>query len=688
MTGYFGSATEKAVRAFQDKYNLVRIKTRSSGYGRVGPIIQAKIQEVCAGVVPFPPPGTPILIISPAGDEVWQKGSVQKIAWDDFYTGGCDVDITQPCHLSRNVDTPDVIVYPYYTYDIYLTSAPIVCVTTPCPVAPSFRFTIAKGIAGNSYAWTVGKIINAAADEGVGDGTYSIRIQRAGQDVATQSNAFTINSAGQANGLLSIKPNSFILAVGKSQQVRAYYQPPMPPCSPDIVCVQVLPIPYEVDATWSSSNPSVVDFEYAVPACEVGKICAVRTQVLAVGKGAGSATTKAAYTSADGTVLTATANVTVGGSGTNLPPVISGISGPTTLSVGEVGTWTVKASDPENGPLSYTVFWGDEGTTPLPLLTPLLSTPVLQSTTFTHSYAKAGSYQPTFLVTDNQGLSTKTSIGVAVGQTSFSVKVLATPIQPSATLAVRNSVVPFTSFVVAPSESVVLRSITVRRRGLSSDKAFKEIVLIKDFGGANSGANYVVARGELNPTTHEAILTSSLQIVDQSSFIVAGVMPDDLAAYAGQVAYFEVTNATFASYVDGNETVSVPLAILGAGNTINNSLTTGGVTITKDFIYGDVFPGSPVVKRYFTFTNGPVEDVLLHNIVFWGTGGKILVNGVSRICSSLGDGTTREQCYFKEALPLVKGGIISIETDATLDSALDVRITGNVYGYQIVPVIK
>ena len=92
-------------------------------------------------------------------------------------------------------------------------------------------------------------------------------------------------------------------------------------------------------------------------------------------------------------------------------------------------------------------------------------------------------YQPTFLVTDNQGFSAKTSISVVVGAgtASFSVKVLATPTQPSATLAVRNSVVPFTSFVVVPSESVALKSVTVRRTGLSSDKAFKEIVLIKDF---------------------------------------------------------------------------------------------------------------------------------------------------------------------------------------------------------------
>src|SRR3989344_59397 len=35
----------------------------------------------------------------------------------------------------------------------------------------------------------------------------------------------------------------------------------------------------------------------------------------------------------------------------NQPPIISGVSGPTTLNVGQSGTWEVKASDPENSPL-------------------------------------------------------------------------------------------------------------------------------------------------------------------------------------------------------------------------------------------------------------------------------------------------------------------------------------------------
>lgn len=43
----------------------------------------------------------------------------------------------------------------------------------------------------------------------------------------------------------------------------------------------------------------------------------------------------------------------------NQPPVITGVSGPTSLKVNETGTWSVTANDPENGYLSYTIDWGD-----------------------------------------------------------------------------------------------------------------------------------------------------------------------------------------------------------------------------------------------------------------------------------------------------------------------------------------
>ncbi|MCX8195133.1 MAG: PKD domain-containing protein, partial [Candidatus Micrarchaeota archaeon] len=95
----------------------------------------------------------------------------------------------------------------------------------------------------------------------------------------------------------------------------------------------------------------------------------------------------------------------------NRAPTISGISGPTNLKVGETGTWTITAYDPEGGPLSYRVVWGDEvprGTASSP------TTYSYQTATFTHIYYTAGTYAPTFTVIDNQNLSAQASISVNV----------------------------------------------------------------------------------------------------------------------------------------------------------------------------------------------------------------------------------------------------------------------------------
>jgi len=102
----------------------------------------------------------------------------------------------------------------------------------------------------------------------------------------------------------------------------------------------------------------------------------------------------------------------------NQPPVIHGVGGPTTLDVGGIGTWVIKAYDPENGPLTYDVAWGDTfGSGYAPQTANLPS----QTATFTHSYSSAGTYNPVFTVTDSKGLSAKTSISVNVGLTPQTV---------------------------------------------------------------------------------------------------------------------------------------------------------------------------------------------------------------------------------------------------------------------------
>ncbi|MBI5456709.1 peptidoglycan-binding protein [Candidatus Kaiserbacteria bacterium] len=98
---------------------------------------------------------------------------------------------------------------------------------------------------------------------------------------------------------------------------------------------------------------------------------------------------------------------------TNKPPTISGFSGPTTLRVNEAGTWTINASDPENGQLSYQVWWGDEGYAPMANMASY-AREFTQTTTFTHAYVNSGTYTVSIIVRDSSGQEAKTSATVNV----------------------------------------------------------------------------------------------------------------------------------------------------------------------------------------------------------------------------------------------------------------------------------
>jgi hypothetical protein len=102
----------------------------------------------------------------------------------------------------------------------------------------------------------------------------------------------------------------------------------------------------------------------------------------------------------------------------NQPPSISSFSGPTMLAVNASGTWTIQASDPENQTLSYHVTWGDEYSYALPYASmSAMSEAFIQTTTFTHAYASAGTYTVSIVVRDPVGKEAKTSTTVKVSDT-------------------------------------------------------------------------------------------------------------------------------------------------------------------------------------------------------------------------------------------------------------------------------
>ncbi len=83
-------------------------------------------------------------------------------------------------------------------------------------------------------------------------------------------------------------------------------------------------------------------------------------------------------------------------------PVISSIAGPSALAVSQTGTWTVSASDPLNGKLSYYFDWGDGYNA------------ASYDSTFTHSYAKTGTYIIRILANSSSGKSVQKNSSVTV----------------------------------------------------------------------------------------------------------------------------------------------------------------------------------------------------------------------------------------------------------------------------------
>ena len=99
----------------------------------------------------------------------------------------------------------------------------------------------------------------------------------------------------------------------------------------------------------------------------------------------------------------------------NLPPVIDGLEAPSQLRVDRTGTcqqkvreegsWTIRAHDPENGSLAYSVNWGDGRKN---------EQQAAKTATFSHSYSGLGTYTIKFVVIDNEQQETEVSIIVKV----------------------------------------------------------------------------------------------------------------------------------------------------------------------------------------------------------------------------------------------------------------------------------
>lgn len=130
------------------------------------------------------------------------------------------------------------------------------------------------------------------------------------------------------------------------------------------------------------------------PYCAPGMMCALYMQMVTPG------IYPISVTNAYGT--SNSVNFTVSGSG-GATLSITGIDAPSTLPIGVPGTWTVRAIAQGGSNLHYNVTWGDEAAFGGGGFAAPQQYPVSGSATFTHTYYRAGTYSPTFTVTDDFG---------------------------------------------------------------------------------------------------------------------------------------------------------------------------------------------------------------------------------------------------------------------------------------------
>lgn len=116
----------------------------------------------------------------------------------------------------------------------------------------------------------------------------------------------------------------------------------------------------------------------------------------------------------DGQQDTRTLTVRVTGGATGTAPVVRGISGPATLTTGQTGTWSVQASDPNNGNLSYQINWGDEMYGAQSNYAG--SDGYVQNSAFTHYYSQAGTYTVSVVIRNDSGQTARASTTVRVGR--------------------------------------------------------------------------------------------------------------------------------------------------------------------------------------------------------------------------------------------------------------------------------
>ncbi len=295
-------------------------------------------------------------------------------------------------------------------------------------------------------------------------------------------------------------------------------------------------------------------------------------------------------------------------------PVITSITAPTVLAVGETGTWSIKAYDPQNGSLTYSVDWGDSAAKALNM-----QAAFVQTSTFTHSYANPGTYKVTFTVTDDSGQKAVSSATVHIGGATAAPvlsSLVATSTRPRQARIKWNTDIRSTSMIWYSTTSPVVTTGTpnVTRNGkvmkhsvdlnrLAPGTTYYVVVGSASASGARTLSSEVSFVTPAIPVTGAPVITnitgsSTLDVGDQGTWTIDASDPHNspltysvdwgdtnafakmLSVFGGQPAF--VQTATFTHVYANPGTYTITFTVQNSAGKKTSSTETVVVTAKTD----------------------------------------------------------------------------------------------------------
>jgi len=391
ITGYYGAATEAAVRNFQRETGLPVT-------GTVDGATRDAIVRVSCGGSGYISSGYPYLSTPTTYTYDWSGGYAYPYQQTYPTYPAYPTYPTYPSYPSY----PTYPSYPYYPYP--QSNQPFLNMLSPHEGFPGTAVTIyGTGFEyGNNTVYFDGTALSSSSYGGT---TLSFTVP--------QNARAGINHVKVSNGRGTSNTLDFnVISYGCGGYYPYYYGSYCPPpTSPTIQYVSPSSGAVGTSVTIYGSGFALSNNTVHFGATQISGTVSSDGRMVSFQVPSVSTGTYNVSVNSDGRITNSVPFTVTSSGGSYGQPTITNISGPTTLTAGQTGTWSLSVNNPGGGYLSVSVDWGDAGAYAAAPQTVYASQ---QALTFTHTYYQSGTYTVRFTVTNGSGSNTTTTT-VTVG---------------------------------------------------------------------------------------------------------------------------------------------------------------------------------------------------------------------------------------------------------------------------------